>query len=287
MIEFKHRIMDFNPIGLLNRMGVNSITYPFRYRFFVGEAAIIIETRVRLSAVFLNKLLQTEFEKDMYLIAEYAKFTRYMSTLKLALSNPKHVGVYWDKKNNVQARFVNTDLLGDLNDLSEIQKMVHPGGTLAHWISIYNAWLAGRNNLYATIINKRLDIMESQSMAPFWELIDDGNDRYNAWPKHRAQHTLKSFRFVYNREMLTAYFECMRLIELIIFAGRGFRTLTASTVEKDNVVYPGYEWTSRSGRKIFVISGSEKLVGGKYVGKGFFLSPKGLILKRWSGWLPR
>ena len=49
----------------------------------------------------------------------------------------------------------------------------------------------------------------------------------------------------------------------------------------------GYTWTSRMGKNVFALAGTERLIGNRLVAKGFMLDPAGLVVRRWSGWLPR
>jgi hypothetical protein len=283
--KFKHKILTFNPVGILTTLGITPITYPIRYYILVAEALKIIETQVRLTALKLNFMLKEAYQKDMYDIAEYRRFPRYIEVMQRALSNPKHVGLYWDNKNVVQAKFVDTDLLGSLKDLQQVQKMVHPGGTLEGWIGIYNAWLSGRSNLYAEIVNQRLDIMEAYNIAPFWELIEREN--IGGYPTNIGQHTLQSFAVIYNREMVDAYLKCLSMLRLLMLAPTTFRAFEAATVVHQDKRYFGYKWITPTGRTMFVTGGTERLVAGRLAGRGFILSLFGNVVKRWSGWLPR
>jgi hypothetical protein len=72
----------------------------------------------------------------MATMEEYANYQPYIEHMRLALSNPAHVGIEY-RGGSIQAKFVDTNLLGDLTDLINIQKIVYPGGTLEGWIRLY------------------------------------------------------------------------------------------------------------------------------------------------------
>jgi len=227
--------------------------------------------------------------RDMFDIEEYVRFPRYFKVMQLALSNPKHVGVYWDTKNIVQAKFIDTDLLGDIRDLQAIQQLAYPiRGDLNRWKGIYLAWLEGRSDAYADTVGYRLDLMESFGIAPFWELIEYGNQQYPAYPQNGPKRTLSSFRGVYHNEMMSAYRRVLASVRSLLTAPdvtfRQFETI--SIIAEGRSQY-GYTWKSRMGRNIFAIAGTERIIGNRLVARGYILDQVGRVIKRWSGWLPR
>ena len=285
-MEFRHRILNFNPVGVLLSLGVTPYTHPLIYYELVAEVYKIIEIQVGVSGVKLNVMLKEAYRKDMYDIGEYSRFPEYIDVMNYALSEPKHMGVYWDKKNNVQAKFVDVTLLGDTADLQAIQKMVHPGGTLQGWVGVYNAWLAGTSKLYEDIIGRRLGIMLTFQMFPLWEIIEYGSGPY-AYPKNPPKRTLRHFQDVYNKEMRDAYIRCITATRLLMLQPRiTFREFEATTVKAGEQRFFGYKWLSKSGRTVFVIAGTEKLVGNRLVARGFFLHRlTGGVIRKWSGFL--
>ncbi len=284
---FRHRIPNFNPVGVLQVAGITPTTYPVIYFEFVNEVFIIIEYEVLFTAELLNKRIIDEYRRDMSDIAEYSRFPRYIQVMEKAISNPNNIGIFWDARNTVQAKFIDTKMLGDMKDLQAIQKMVHPGGTLEGWRGIYISWLYGKNNKYEEIISQRLDLMEGFEMFPLWEIIEEGNDS-NALPTHRGKHTLKNFRDTYNKEMVYCFQRCIsRARTLARVPQTTYRSLEPATVRYNNQIKTGYSWVSRSGHNVFMIAGSEKMLGNTLRAEGFMLSPTGEVLKRWSGWLPK
>ena len=285
--RFIHKIPTFNPVGVLATLGVTPAIEPVRYMTLTASVLNIIETQVLVAATSLNLMLKEQYRKDMYDISEYSRFPRFIDIMVYALSNPKHIGVYWDKRGVVQAQFVNTDLLGDIKDLEDIHRMVSPPGTLRGWKGIYIAWLSGKNRKYETIENQRLDIMEERQVAPFWEFIERG--AMGGYPINPSGHyTITNFKDEYDRKMLEAYNRCLSLTSLLVTAANiTFRNFEATAVTYAGNTYSGYSWMSQAGRGIFVIAGTERLVGGRLVAKGFILSLFGDVRQRWSGWLPK
>lgn len=287
--RFTHRIFNFNPVGILATLGVTLYRYPFRYQALVSETLFVIETQVKVAALKLNLLVQEEYRKDMLDIEEYVRFPEYFSVMEQALSNPVHTGVYWDNKNVVQARFIDTEKLGDVGDLQAIQKLVYPlGGTLEGWVGLYIAWLKGRSSIYAETVRHRLDLMRSFGVAPFWELIEFGNQQYPAYPRNGPKRTLSDFKNTYNREMLVAYNKVLIFVRQLIEASDlVFRSFEVSTVTYLDQPQFGYSWKSRSGRNVFALAGTERVVNKRLVARGFILGSAGNVIKRWSGWLPK
>ncbi len=290
MYKFKHRILNFNVVGVLMSLGITPKTYPLRYYALLPEVHKIIELQVRVSAEKLNHQIKVRYAKDMYDIDEYLRFPGYISVMQEALSNPVHVGSYWDSRNVIQAKFIDTDALGDIGDLQAIQYLAYPGrGSLGRWKGIYIAWREGRDNTYANTVGRRLELMRSFGVAPFWRLIEEGNQQYPAYPVNSPKRTLSDFKNTYNNEMMSAYSRVISAIRVLLGAPDvQFREFQTTMVLDDmNKPHFGYKWTSRTGKGIFAIAGTERLIGGKLVAKGFMIGPAGLILKRWGGWLPR
>lgn len=286
---FTHRMLNFNPVGVLTTLGITPRTYPFRYQALLGETYYIIETHVKVSARKLNSLVQEAFRKDMLDIEEYIVFPAYFGVMEQALNDPAHIGVHYDNKNVVQAKFIDTNRLGDVGDLQAIQQLVYPmGGTLAGWRGIYLAWLEGRSNVYADAVGRRLDLMRSFNMAPFWELIEFGNQQYPAYPQNGPKRTLSNFKGTYNREMTVAYSKVLGIVQQLVLApDLTFRNFESSAVIYQNRTQFGYTWKSRLGKNVFALAGTERLVGNRFIAKGFLLDPTGSVIKRWAGWLPR
>jgi len=287
--RFTHRIFNFNPVGVLTILGITPKAYPLRYYSLVSEVYYTIETQVRVAAQKLNFLIRGEYRKDMQDIEEYSRFPGYLSVMEQALSDPAHIGTYWDKKNVIQARFINTEKLGDVGDLQAIQQLAYPTrGSLDRWRGLYIAWVQGRSNKYAETVGQRLDLMRSFGLAPFWELIEFGNQQYSAYPTNGPKRTLSNFRGVYNREMLVAYNKVLGIVRQLRgvpdIALREFDTVTVTYLNQPQL---GYAWKSRMGNNIFVLAGTERVVSNRLVAKGFILSPQGVVLRKWSGWLPR
>lgn len=290
MYKFSHRILNFNVVGVLAAIGVTPRTYPLRYYALLPEVHKIIELQVRVSAEKLNSLVKVAYNKDMHDIDEYMRFPGYMEVMQEALSNPVHIGAYWDNKNVVQAKFIDTDELGDIGDLQAIQHLAFPGsGDLGRWRGIYIAWRQGRDDTYADTVGRRLDLMRSFGVAPFWRLIEEGNQQYPAYPINGPKRTLNDFKNTYNTEMLAAYSRVINLVRTLLIAPDvNFRDFANAMIEDEGTPKFGYKWTSKSGKSVFAIAGTEKLdATGRLVARGFQLGPTGLITKRWRGWLPR
>jgi len=66
-----------------------------------------------------------------------------------------------------------------------------------------------------------------------------------------------------------------------------FRNFQSATVMHLNQPQFGYTWKSGMGRNIFALAGTERLIGNRFVARGFILDPSGVVLRKWSGWLPR
>lgn len=284
---FKHKILTFTPSGVLAQCGMTPVTGALYYSLF-AEVSAIIESQVLVTAEKLNKILKETYQKDMSLIPEYSKFPAYFAVLKAALSHPRNTGVYWDNKGLIQAKFVDIDGLGDTNDLQRIQKAVHSGGTLMGWIGIYNAWLAGESKKYEEIVNARLAIMRAETSAPFWEVLELGNGDY-AYPRNGPTRTLLTFKATYNREMKATYARILATVRsLAMRPSKLFVDYQFSTITYNNRMFSGHSWVARGGDTIFAISGTTTIDNLGYLrGKGFRLDAAGIVVKRWSGWLPR
>ncbi len=284
--KFSHNISLFYPEAILHYLGVSPAN-PY-YGTVYPRVVAIIETEVKATALRLNTLVKDAFHKDLLDIDEYTTLSEYWMALDLALSSPAHVGVEWGKK-LVQAKFIDTDLLGGLRELIEIQKEVYPSqgpSNLGAWASLYNRWLRGEDDRIGETLRKRLDLMVSRSIAPFAELIEDGNDMYPAYPTHPGKHTLRDFKPVYNREMGAAYHKVVRAVEALL-ATMPPPTLAPDTLSVSGSAKSGYSWTAKSGNIIFVLENTMKMSGNRFMGSGFILSKAGSIIKKWYGWLPK
>jgi len=286
--SFSHTIAGFTPERVLAAVGITPATRGPSYYVLVDQTVSIIASEVLTSAKILNGMLQTVYAKDMANIEEYARFPRYMRTMALALSRPEHVGMHWSRGGRPQADIIDTSLLGDLGDLQRIQRMVNPGGTLRGWIGVYNAWRLGENQKYEEVVNARLDIMESEGIAPFWQLIEDGNGPY-AYPNNGPMRTLLTFRSTYLQEMRAAYARCISAVRMLTAsAPAAFQGLAADFLTYNGRTYYGFAWVSKSGKNIFSISGQSGIdSAGRTFGRGFILDDIGQVLKEWRGWLPR
>jgi len=284
--KFTHNISLFYPTAILNYFGIDG-RHPY-YSILETKVITTINTEVRVAAVNLNNLIRNEFRKDLYDIEEYTLLPDYATALDLALSNPAHVGVTWEKT-LVQAKFIDTNILGGLKELIEIQKLVYPTQgqhNLGAWVSLYNRWKDGTDDRIGETLRKRLSVMMSRGSAPFAELIETGNDMYPAYPTHPGKNTLRDFKPTYRREMRAAYHRVVAEVELMIQTLPPI-AMTPDIVEVSGAGKAGFTWKAKSGNTIFVIEDSIKLVGTRFRGTGFILSSSGSIMKRWSGWIPK
>ena len=288
--SFNHDISLFYPEAILNYFGIqpNNPNYPT----WVTRIRVIIEEEVLLAAKELNTLVKIEFHKDLLDIEEYTVLGGYWVALEMALSSPAQVSVEWGPK-LVQAKFIDTDLLGGLPELQEVQHEAYPEGTgnLGAWTSLYNRWLYGGTGRVWTggigeTLQTRIGIMLSRGIAPFAELIETGNEQYPAYPQHSGKHTLETFKPTYRRVMRTTYHKVISLIEPMIVNALP-ETLQSTSVAIDQVKKSGFYWTSRTGKQVFLLANSVKMVNGRLVGSGFMLSSAGEILNKWYGWLPK
>jgi hypothetical protein len=285
--EYDHHILNFNAAGVLAACGVTGASTTV-YLDLLIQANNIIYNQVIVAAQKLNYMLKDVYRRDMMEIDEYRDFPRYISVMDFALEKPGHVGVFYDTKGVVQAKCVDVKLLGDLWDLQDIQNAAYPiRGSLSGWKTLYMKWQRGESVAYETTVDKRLDMMLDVQIAPFWQLIEEGNDTLNAWPQNRKAQTLLGFSHTYDREMTIAFSKVVQLMRIIATEQITLQQFDAAIANFNNQTYFGSSWTSKSGKSIFVINGSEKLVNGRLVAKGFFLGTNGAVLKRWSGWLPR
>jgi hypothetical protein len=284
--SFSHNISLFYPEAILGYFGITPAN-PY-YVLLMTRITAIIELEVKQTAFRLNKLVREAFRKDLYDIDEYNTLPEYEMALDNALSSPIHVGVSWGKK-LVQARFIDTNYLGGLSELIEIQKEVYPSSgsrNLGAWASLYRRWLDGTDERIGETLRRRLSIMMSRGIAPFAELIETGNDMYPAYPTHSGKHTLRDFKPTYNREMRAAFQKVLRAVEGML-ATLPPSTMIPEALAVSGTTKTGYSWTARSGNTIFVLENSIKMSGNRFVGSGFVLSTSGNILKGWHGWLPK
>jgi hypothetical protein len=128
VFKFETNIPGFNPVGIMMKLGVQPRN-PMYYEI-MSQIRLIITNEVLSTAVKLNQMVKDRLISDMNNIEEYRVFPRYITIMSLALANSSHVGVRWTNLNTAQAKFIDTDLLGDIKDLQENQKIVYPlGGT--------------------------------------------------------------------------------------------------------------------------------------------------------------
>jgi|GEM_PF-7118780 len=285
IVEFDHSVINFTPEGILMAVGADPAG-PLYYHL-VNETRSIIETQALVTAETLNGLLKRAYFGDMMSIPEYANYPAYYDVMENALSQPYHIGFYWDNVGKIQARFVDVPALGDTRDLVDIQKIVHPGGTLRGWIIIYMSWISGESRKYESIVNARLDLMRGAGIAPFCEIIELGNG-HNAYPQHSPRRTLTNFKVVYDEQMRVMYQRTLAIARMIIkrpsslFTGYGIDSVFHNDKE-----YHGYSWKSQKGNTVFSIAGTTKIDRvGRVTGRGFIVSTKGEVLRKWSGLLP-
>ena len=283
--KFTHNISLFYPEAILHYFGVTPAN-PY-YKLLLTRVTNLIEIEVVRTAKILNNRVKQAFRKDLLDIDEYMMLGDYWTTLELALSSPLHIGVVWSAK-LAQAKFIDTNILGGLKELQEIQHEVYPegSGNLGAWASLYNRWLRGEDDRIGRTLQDRLTIMISRGSAPFAELIETGNDMYPAYPTHAGKHTLRDFKPVYNREMSAAYHRVVSSTEAII-ATIPSTNLIPAVVGIGALTKVGFTWVARSGNVVFVLGNSVKFLNNRFIGSGFFLSPSGEVIKSWHGWLPR
>lgn len=283
--KFTHNISLFYPDAILTYFNITPL-HPL-YTDLKIKITLLIEETVLATAKRLNELVTVEFIKDMFDIEEYNILPEYAQALEWSLSSPEHVGVVWGER-LVQAKFIDTDILGGLNELIEIQHEAYPGtGNLGSWVSLYKQWISGSNNGIGDTLRKRISMMVSRGMAPFAELIETGNTMYSAYPTHAGKHTLQSFIPVYRRNMRQAYHTVVSMAELIIRSSVPANAVPDFVDDENGVRKNGFSWKSRTGKTVFVDPKTMKTVGGRVVGSGFLISAEGLVIKKWAGWLPR
>lgn len=284
---FTHNIIDFHPMGILNSLGITPLSGVAYYQL-IPEVTAIIETQATTTAERLNKYLKEAYRKDMGNIGEYNRFPAYFAVMEAALSHSRNIGFEWDNKGVIQAKFVDLEALGDKGDLQRIQKTIHSGGTLQGWIGIYNAWVAGTSKKYEEIVGARIAIMFGETKAPFWELIELGNGPH-AYPRNGPMKTLLAFKTVYRREMKAAYLRTLSIIRVLVLKPTSLLMgYAATTVNYGGQTFSGHMWTSLSGTSVFAISGKTAINNlGRLTGRGFILDAAGMVIRRWSGWLPR
>jgi hypothetical protein len=285
--QYNHGITNFTAVGILRACGVTKVSNPDIYVGLLAQTQIVMQNQVLVTAQQLNEALIEKYKQDMGMMDEYRDFPRYMQVMKVALSSPQHIGIYYTFGGVIQAKFVDVKALGDESDLQEIQQAAYPyRGTLNNWIGLHEAWKAGESTAIENTIDTRINMMLSAGIAPFWHLVEIGNGR-NAWPRNEGAHTLIDFKPVYIREMTKTYARIVALIKLIATAGTTIRPMESGMVSFNGQTFFGSSWKSASGTTVFAINGTERLLAGKLVARGFLLSPSGMVLKGWSGWLPR
>jgi len=283
--KFTHNISLFYPEAILHYFGIEPNNPS--YVTMITKVTNIIELEVGITAIKLNMLVKERFKQDLWDIDEYTILPEYWMALELALSLPVHVGVVWGKK-IVQAKFVDTDALGDLKLLQEIQKAVYPlgSGNVGAWASLYERWKRGEDDRIGKTLRQRLSIMMSSGVAPFAELIETGNEMYPAYPQHGAKGTLEKFKPTYRREMKLAYHRVIALVESLLPTTMS-AALAPAVIAVGGITKGGFSWVSGKGNTTFVTENTLRVSAGKVVGSGFILSPQGQVLRAWGGWLPK
>jgi len=87
--------------------------------------------------------------------------------LNLALANPNHVGVTRGILIFIKLGLLTQICWGDYKDLASSQKGSTSWWNIRRWIGIYRAYLSGKSNKYAEIVNQRLDLMEIERYSSF------------------------------------------------------------------------------------------------------------------------
>ena len=283
--KFTHQNSLFYPEAILSYFGIKPTD--LNYPMLLTRTRVIISSEVLAVAHELNSLVKTEFRKDLLDIDEYMAIPDYWVTLELALSLPVHVGVSWGAK-LVQAKFIDTTALGGLPELQEVQHEAYPEGrgNIGAWVSLYRRWIGGTDDRIGDTLRLRCSIMQTRGIAPFAELVETGNDMYPAYPTHGGKHTLEAFKPTYRRMMSKAYRRVIALVEPMLLNTLPEKLVPAA-LTVDEMSKSGFTWTSRTGKTVFMLSNSAKMVNNRLVGAGFLLSPQGNILSKWYGWLPK
>jgi len=286
---FKRRRLNVD--GILTALGTLMTLSPIVIDTLLPEIVTIIETQTRISALRLNSMLVSRYSRDMFDIDEYIRFPRYIEVMKSALSSSEQIDVEINPLGIYQAKFVDTDYLGNLGLLQEIQHLVYQStGDLAGWKGIYIDWLQGTSDKYADTVNSRLDIMEDMGKAPFWELIEFGNQMYPAYPTNGAKRTLFGFVGIFNGEMISAFNRCVLLTRLLVSSAiNSFRNFgIMEVVDNNNKVSVGYSWKTASGKNVVVLPETiKRLSTGRLVGKGFIYDVTGSFVRKWGGFIPK
>lgn len=286
-VKYNHNLANFSSMGMIASLGLPLLGNVLTQQVVV-QITVLIEAQVNITALKLNTMLKNELMSDMMSIPEYARFPAYISTMINALSSPTHVGIYWDKAGLIQAKFVDMRAIGGIEELIEIQYAVYPErGTLEGWRGLYIAWQKGTSNVYSDVIGRRLELMNAQQMAPFLELVEKGNDRYGAYPINFGTGTFKRFKSIYKKEMLNCYLRILMLMRMLIISPLSIAIHKPAIATVDGQVFHGHEWVSRSGNTIFVISGTERLSGKVFTGKGFIFNKQGFFLRSFFGRIPK
>ncbi len=282
--RFTHNISLFYPQAILNYFGVTPNMAS--YVRLMAAVTVIIEEEVMLAANNLNSLVKQEFRKDIAAIAEYSVID-YWSVLETALSSPVHIGVTWGPK-LVQAKFIDTDALGGLKELIEIQKAVYPkgSGNLGAWASLYARWIRGEDDRIGDTLEQRLSIMRQEGIAPFAELIEYGNEGYPAYPTHTGMYTLTTFKPHYNKEMSAAFQRVLAKVGPMASAAVTAENMVATSIVENAVPIPGFTWVSKSGKMVFVYKNRMTIKNNRPYGFGYIISPTGTVQKEWHGWMP-
>ena len=284
---FNYNDRQLSPTGILNAALIP--VGPVYYTMIV-EVTELLNISLRTLASSLNNQIKDLYVSAMDTMYEYSNFPRYKDIFVSAMNNPAHLGVTVNERGIYQAKFIDTDVLGDLGDLIDIQKAVYPGGgSLFGWIGLYNDWLQGKNTKYADTVNARLDMMSSFKSAPFWELIEVGNFMFDAYPRNRPANILAGFKAIYRKEMNALWVRTVALVGALYKRqlNTRFIGMEDAAVIDNNKMFAGKSWKSLKGNTIFVSGDSVRITAGKVVGCGFVLDKFGTVIRRWGGWLPR
>jgi len=288
---------DLTPATVLAAAGI----FPGQPQYLYLEtfAMVAIQQNVELVAVSLNRIVRDRFRRAMMGIWEYQNYPAYMDRLDTALSDPRHTRAEY-LGGRIQAVFIDTDILGDLQDVLAAQAYAYPKrGTLQAWTGFYMAFVEGKKGnpryqtqrrQYENTIDKRLSYMASHgNSAPFWMFIDEGNYVFRGFPRNNAMNVIDGMKLTYKRMMREAFMKAAATMRVYAAATPRyiFGAYPALEVNFEGKIYKGYSWTAKSGARFFVIEGTQKVVAGQPWGRGFILNNAGKILRKWGGWLPK
>jgi len=286
--SYRHGL-PFSPFLILQALKIKPF-YP-GYSLYFSQAYIIMQEVLMRTAIQLNKQLKADYVRFMSGMFEYMNFPDYMNVITEALSNPEHVKVVINRRGIWQAQFVDVKLLGGIEDLRAAQQHAWPErGTLKDWTGLYKGFLARDQTSvakYTNTIRERLSYMRARKIAPFWGIIEDGNEK-TGFPENPPIQIIQTMmRLNYKAAMRRAFLECFGLISKLLSISIAFLArITVGDVYFRGQTYPGYYWTSNAGNLMFVRAGTEKIIGKNLFATGFRLDATGKVISRWSGWIP-